>query len=183
MPDMVIAGGWWADMSCAKPISMAVSRGAGLRNQPREHVDSLTTSTPFAECQVLSRTFPSFLVCKGCISPVQRDFCAGFDSRQLHQGRPRPEVIISGLGLSSSIARSSGSEGRLHSPAPYWAPAVATPRGRPRRTQINHRYAATPTEASKAIMPSSRAAFMQRMIVTRIAPTMLSTRATRRPSR
>jgi hypothetical protein len=42
-------------------------------------------STPFPSPQVVSRTFASFRVVNIRVSAGQRDFCTGFDSRQLHQ--------------------------------------------------------------------------------------------------
>ena len=45
----------------------------------------LTWSTSFAYRQVTSRTFALFRVAKSSVCAVQRDFCSGFDSRQLHQ--------------------------------------------------------------------------------------------------
>jgi hypothetical protein len=44
----------------------------------------LTPSTPFAYPQVVSRHFAYFRVVRFDVSAGQHDFCAGFDSRQLH---------------------------------------------------------------------------------------------------
>jgi hypothetical protein len=41
-------------------------------------------STPSAYPQVVSRTFASFRVVNSAVIPAQGDFCAWFDSRQLH---------------------------------------------------------------------------------------------------
>jgi hypothetical protein len=45
----------------------------------------LMPSTPFAYPQVISRNFPSFCVINSAVIPAQVDFCAWFDSRELHQ--------------------------------------------------------------------------------------------------
>jgi hypothetical protein len=96
-----------------------------------------------------------------------------------HRARHDVRVVVRLGGTKIKVRRKDAAS----TVRPYWAPATATPRGRPRRTQIRHKYAATPAEASKAIKPSRRVALMPRIIATRTAPTMLSTRATCRPSR
>jgi hypothetical protein len=53
----------------------------------------LTPSTPPAYPQVISRTFASFRALKLSVSAAQRDFCSGFDSRQLHRTRTVFAVI------------------------------------------------------------------------------------------
>jgi hypothetical protein len=70
-------------------------------------------STPPAYPQVIWRNLASFRVLKSCIFAVQRDFCAWFDSRQLHEnprqnykwiGHPLPVKIpvkIWGVGCGS----------------------------------------------------------------------------------
>lgn len=45
---------------------------------------ALMPSPPSAYAQVISRTFASFHVPKSRISAAQRNFCGGFDSRQVH---------------------------------------------------------------------------------------------------
>jgi hypothetical protein len=47
----------------------------------------LMSSTAFAYPQVVSRRFTYFRVARSDVSAGQRDFCSGFDSRQLHQTR------------------------------------------------------------------------------------------------
>jgi hypothetical protein len=56
--------------------SVALGRGLAL----------LMPSTPFTQSHVISRRFAYFRVVNFDISAVQRDFCDGFDSRQLHKG-------------------------------------------------------------------------------------------------
>ena len=53
----------------------------------------LTWSTSFAYRQVTSRTFALFRVPKVSVSAVQRDFCAEFDSRQLHREGPQIRLV------------------------------------------------------------------------------------------
>src|SRR6476620_465756 len=55
--------------------SAGTNRGFGL----------LMASTPLASPQVLSRRFAYFRVIRISVSAVQADFCAEFDSRQLHR--------------------------------------------------------------------------------------------------
>ena len=65
-------------------------------------------STPFAYPQVVSRTFASFRVVKSSVSAGQRDFCAGFDSRQLHRRRAaemRPFLFGGADELQSAASR------------------------------------------------------------------------------
>jgi hypothetical protein len=46
--------------------------------------EMLMRSTPLAYPRVLSRRLALFCVVRFCVSAAQRDFCAWFDSRQLH---------------------------------------------------------------------------------------------------
>jgi hypothetical protein len=62
----------------------------------------LTPSTPFAYPQVASRTFASFRVVHSGISAGQRDFCNGFDSRQLHNRRAQVRERFPSLGPFTS---------------------------------------------------------------------------------
>ena len=75
-----------ADSSTGDPCPEGeVSRSAGLRPRPQDHPVLLMPSTRFAYPQVVWRTFASFRVVNSDVSSVQRDFCSGFDSRQLHR--------------------------------------------------------------------------------------------------
>jgi hypothetical protein len=55
----------------------------------------LTPSTPLAYAQVVSRSFAFFRVPRSDISAAQRDFCAGFDSRQAPPEKGRIDAALS----------------------------------------------------------------------------------------
>ena len=61
-------------------------------------------STPFAYSDVISRLFACFRVVGFDIFAVQRDFCDGFDSRQLHKKECSSEhVLLEKFGLLGHI--------------------------------------------------------------------------------
>ena len=84
-------------------------------------------STPPAYPQVIWRNLASFRVLKSCIFAVQRDFCAWFDSRQLHEnprqnykwiGHPLPvKIPVKIWGVAAGPSHRSG-------PAPAWMAAA-----------------------------------------------------------
>jgi hypothetical protein len=64
----------------------------------------LMPSTPFACSHVVSRRFAYFRVVDFDISAGQRDFCDGFDSRQLHKKECSSEhVLLEKFGLLGHI--------------------------------------------------------------------------------
>ena len=70
-------------------VSFQSAKARATARVPSQTV--LMPSTPFAYPQVVSRAFASFRVVSAAVPAGQRDFCAEFDSRQLHQRRPRSE--------------------------------------------------------------------------------------------
>ncbi len=62
----------------------------------------LMSSTPLAYPQVISCTFASFRVPKFGVLAGQFDFCAGFDSRQLHQ-KGRGDTALFRVNISSHL--------------------------------------------------------------------------------
>src|SRR5271156_3511866 len=62
-------------------------------------------STPLAYAQVVSRTFASFRVARSSVSAGQRDFCAGFDSQQLHWKRAALSRVLCFLAWQTSTGR------------------------------------------------------------------------------
>jgi hypothetical protein len=58
-------------------------------------------STPSAYPQVVSRSFASFRVADSAVSAVQHDFCAWFDSRQLHKRKLVKAKSLGRLSFSS----------------------------------------------------------------------------------
>jgi hypothetical protein len=63
-------------------------------------------STPSTYPQVVSRTFAFFRVVDSAVSAVQHDFCAWFDSRQLHQGKLVRAKSLGQLSFSSTLVES-----------------------------------------------------------------------------
>jgi hypothetical protein len=80
-------------------------------------------STPPAYPQVIWRNLASFRVLKSCIFAVQRDFCAWFDSRQLHEnprqnykwiGHPLPvKIPVKIWGVAAGPSHRSGTRTRM----------------------------------------------------------------------
>ena len=58
-----------------------------------EAVYVLMPSTPLAYPRVVSRAFALLRVPKVSVPAVQRDFCAEFDSRQLHREGPQIRLV------------------------------------------------------------------------------------------
>jgi hypothetical protein len=63
---------------------MRLTRAVKVSRGTLSVFDVLMSSTPLAYPQVVSRIFASFRVANIGIPAGERDFCSGFDSRQLH---------------------------------------------------------------------------------------------------
>ena len=70
-----------------------------------EALTLLTASTPFAYPQVIPRGFAYFRVAAVLVCAGQEDFCAEFDSRQLHRKGRRDAALFPWIARARLISR------------------------------------------------------------------------------